>query len=43
MSHGKSFEDIEGSPLSNFIELLASTSRLAETISTLWVVNIPAT
>lgn len=36
-------EDIEGSPLSNFVELLASISKSAETISTLCVVNIPAT
>ena len=36
-------EDIEGSPLSNFVELLARISRSAETISTLSVVNIPAT
>lgn len=29
------YQDIEGSPLSNFVELLAKMSRSAETMSTL--------
>lgn len=37
------YQDIEGSPLSNFVELLAKISRSAETISNLCVVNTPAT
>lgn len=41
--HQDVVKDIEGSPLSNLAELPASISRSAETISTLCVVNIPAT
>lgn len=36
-------KDIGGSPLSNFVEVLANTSKSAVTMSTRWVVNIPAT
>lgn len=36
-------KDIEGSPLSNLVELLANISRSTETIIILRLVNIPAT
>lgn len=36
-------KDIEGTPLSNFAELLANTSKSAVTMRTRCVVNIPAT